>query len=119
MIKFFYLIAKTWLGGILLHWIFARFSFVIPGDKLIETESILAFHHPSPAYSLHILIVPKEKIKSLKELPSEKGSFEFDLFEAVKELVKRFDLDQKGYRLIANGGENQEVGHLHFHLVSE
>ena len=119
MNNFLYSLAKTWLGGLILHWIIAFFSFVIPGEKLIETDSLLAFHHPSPSYTLHILIVPKAKYKSLIDLPSNDNVFESGLFLAVKELVQRFKLDKVGYRLIANGGSTQEVDHLHFHLISE
>lgn len=115
----FYTIAKTWLGGLILDWVFAYFSFMIPGEKLIFNETLLAFHHPSPSYPLHILIVPREKHKSLQDLPSKDGLFEVELFNAVKLLVKRFGLEEFGYRLIANGGKYQEVDHLHFHLISE
>jgi len=119
MKHFLYSIAKTWLGGLFLHWIIAYFSFAIPGDKLIETDSVMAFHHPSPSYPLHILILPKSKIKSIKDLPSADLVFESSLFSAVNELVQMFGLDGFGYRLIANGGSAQDVDHLHFHLISD
>ena len=119
MNRFLYLIAKTWIGSMVLHWIIAFFSFVIPGKKLIETETVLAFHHPSPSYPLHILIVPKAKSRSIKDLPSTDLVFESDLFMAVNQLVQRFGLEDCGYRLITNGGSAQEVDHLHFHLISD
>jgi histidine triad (HIT) family protein len=119
MKRLLYSIAKTWLGGFLLHWIFAFLSFVIPEEKLIETDSLLAFSHPSPAYPLHILIVPKKKIQSLLDLPTQDQSFEKELFQTVKDLVQIFSLESYGYRLILNGGKNQKVNHLHFHLISE
>lgn len=119
MNRFLYTLAKTWIGGMLLHWIIAFFSFAIPGEKLIETDSVLAFHHPSPSYPLHILIVPKARLRSITDLPSPDQVFESDLFKAVNELVHRFDLHKYGYRLITNGGSAQEVDHLHFHLVCE
>jgi len=119
MNRFLHLIAKTWIGGLLLHWIIAFFSFVIPGEKLIETDSLIAFHHPSPSYPLHILIVPKAKFRSLNDLPTVDLVFESGLFVAVNELVRRFDLEDYGYRLIANGGSAQDVDHLHFHLISD
>lgn len=118
MTKLLHKIFKTWLGSVILHWIFAYFSFVIPGKKLIENDSLLAFHHPSPSYPLHILIVPRENTGTLLDLPTSDGLFEIELFNAVNLLVKRFDLEKKGYRLIANGGIYQDVKHLHFHLIS-
>lgn len=119
MKRFLYSIAKTGIGSLVLHWIFAYFSFAIPGEKLIETDILIAFHHPSPSYPLHILIVPRTRYRSLMDLPSDDSSFESELFSAVKELVGRFGLEEAGYRFIANGGNAQEVDHLHFHLVSD
>ena len=117
--KFLYSIAKTFVGGLILHWIFAYFSFIIPGKRLAERDSVLAFHHPSPSYPLHILIVPKSKLRSLVDLPSKDHLFEVELFSLVNELVKMFNLESKRYRLIVNGGNAQEVDHLHFHLISD
>lgn len=112
-------LVKTWLGGLFLHWLIAHFSFAIPGEILIETDSVLAFHHPSPSYPLHILILPKSKYKSIQDLPSSDLAFESGLFSAVNVLVQRFGLDGYGYHLIVNGGNAQDVDHLHFHLVSD
>lgn len=119
MSRFLYSITRTWLGSLLLHWVIAYFSFMIPNKKLIETNSLIAFHHPSPSYPLHILILPKSRFRSLSALPSEDLIFESDLFAAVNQLIQEFDLKTYGYRLIANGGSHQEVDHLHFHLISE
>ena len=119
MKNFFYTIAKTWIGSIFLHWIFAYFSFVIPGEKLVETTKLIAFYHPSPSYPLHILIVPKERYKSISDLPTFDKLFESDLVVTINDLVNRFNLEEYGYRLITNGGTSQEVDHLHFHLISD
>ena len=42
-----------------------------------------------------------------------------DLIEIVKDLIKEYKLEDKGYRLITNGGKYQEIKYLHFHLVSD
>lgn len=110
-------IAKTWIGGLLIHWVIAHFSFVIPGDKLINNDLLLAFHHPTPSYPFHILIVPKSTYVSVQDLPSDDLVFEKALFEAVNQLVDEFKLGS--YRLLVNGGDYQEIDHLHFHLISD
>jgi len=94
-------------------------SFAIPVHRLRETNSLIAFHHPQPTYPLHILLVPKKGIASLTDLGPADTDFLSDLFSTVQSLVAEFNLGETGYRLIANGGQYQEIPQLHFHLVSD
>ena len=41
------------------------------------------------------------------------------LVKDMNEKVKEFKLEKRAYRLIMNGGDYQEVDHLHFHLISD
>ncbi|HCR70568.1 MAG TPA: HIT family hydrolase [Anaerolineae bacterium] len=101
----------------LIGWIFTYMSFVIPVKRLQETSTLIAFHHPKPSYTFHVLIVPKKQIDSLAEFDSQDVDFLKDLYMSVQKLVKEFDL--KAYRLIVNGGDYQDFPHLHFHLISD
>ena len=92
-------------------------SFAIPAKRLRETETLLAFHHPKPAYPFHVLLVPKQAVTSLKELNVKDSAFLADLYSTVQSLVEEFHLP--AYRLIVNGGEYQDFPQLHFHLISE
>jgi histidine triad (HIT) family protein len=92
-------------------------SFVIPVNRLRETSSLLAFHHPSPTYKFHVLIVPKRQVDSLTKLDPEDTAFLTDLYATVQSLVNEFQLN--AYRLVVNGGAYQDFPHLHFHLISE
>jgi histidine triad (HIT) family protein len=112
-----YSLSRTWLGGIVFGWVLAHFSFALPVDRLLETETLIAFEHPRPSHPIHILIVPKGRYRNLFELPSDATDFPQELFEAVRKLVEQHGLEEVGYQLIMNGGSNQEVDHLHFHLV--
>lgn len=94
-------------------------SFAIPVNRLRETERLLAFYHPQPSYPLHILIVPKKAIPSVMHVREADGSFMVDLMQTVQSLVSELQLEARGYRLIVNGGEYQDVPQLHFHLISE
>jgi len=105
-------------AGRIIGWIFAHMSFAIPVHRLRETDSLLAFQHPSPAYPVHILIVPKRTYTSLMDVTVEDTAFLADLVETVQSLVRELGLEGKGYRLVVNGGEYQDVKHLHFHLIS-
>jgi histidine triad (HIT) family protein len=110
--------ARSWLGQMVVGWLFAYMSFVIPVKRLRETETLLAFHHPQPNYPLHILIVTKRPYASLTAVETADTLFLTDLLQTVQSLIHEFNLEKSGYRLITNGGEYQDVPHLHFHLIS-
>lgn len=95
-------------------------SFALPVDRLSETATLLAFHHPHPAYPLHILLVPKKPIATLAALdPAADGAFLVDVYSTAQGLVEQFRLAESGYRLIVNGGKYQDFPYLHFHLISD
>ena len=106
-----------WLLSPFIGWIFAHMSFAIPVKRLHETETLLAFYHPKPAYQFHVLLVPKKSVASLKDFDSNDSAFLSDLYATVQKLVQEHQLT--AYRLIVNGGEYQDFPQLHFHLVSE
>lgn len=111
-------LARSPLGRRLTGWLFAHMSFAIPVERLRETKTLIAFHHPKPTYPVHILLLPKRPLTTLTDLSSADADFTADLFEAAKSLIAEFNLEANGYRLITNGGPYQDIPHLHFHLVS-
>ena len=117
--KRLYGLSKTRLGRDIFSWVLRNMSFALPVKYIKETDSILAFHHPSPAYPFHVLMVPKRQIASLADLSDEDQPFLVEIFSTVQELVQSNALDDYGYRLVVNGGKNQEFGILHFHLISD
>jgi len=105
-----------WFFAPVIGWIFAHMSFAIPVKRLHETETLMAFYHPKPAYPFHVLLVPKKAVPSLKDLDATDTPFLTDLYSTVQNLVDEFQLP--AYRLIVNGGEFQDFPQLHFHLIS-
>lgn len=108
-------LAQTTTGRRVVGWIFTM-SLTIPIQRLCETKTLLAFHHPQPSYSFHVVLVPKKAICHLKELDPTDFTFLFlvDLFSAVKSIVEEFGLCGNGYRLIVNGVKFQNFLQLHF-----
>jgi len=86
----------------LIGWIFAHMSFAIPVKRLRETDTLMVFYHPKPAYSFHVLLIPKKAVPSLKEFDSTDTTFLTDLYSTVQSLVDEFHLP--AWRLIVNGG---------------
>ena len=114
--KLLFRLANTSFGRFLTGWMIAHMSFAIPARRLRETPTLLAFPHPQPAHSFHVIILPKKDVRSFAALdPAD--PFLADLVTAVQSLVTEFHLS--AYRLVVNGGAYQEFPHLHFHLISE
>ena len=90
--------------------------FLLPIKRVRETDSLLAFHHPQPAYPFHVVLVPKKVIRSFAELALTEP-FLVDLITVTQSLVAEHHLS--ACQLVVNGGEYQEFPLLHFHLISE
>lgn len=112
-------LARSRWSRVLLGWVMSKMSFAIPVRRLHETEDLIAFQHPRPSHTVHILLVPKRPFANLMAVPLDATGFLRGLLETVQLLVHEYDLEDKGYRLIVNGGQYQEVPHLHFHLISD
>ena len=111
-------LANSTLGKIIFGLAFEKFNKLLPVEKILETDKAIAFYHPKPSYNIHIVIVPKKAICSLTE--AEKADLPF-LSECVKlagRIAKELKLDKTSYKLILNGGKNQKVGQVHFHLIN-
>lgn len=97
-------------------------SFLLPVHRLRETDTLIAFNHPEPSYSTHILLVPKRAVPNLSSLLETGDDFSTrfmqDLLVCTTSLVKDLGLEAAGFRLIVNGGSFQDLPQLHFHLIS-
>ncbi|NMC84737.1 MAG: HIT domain-containing protein [Anaerolineaceae bacterium] len=80
---------------------------------------MLVFYHPRPVYPVHVLIVPKQPIKSLLDLHEGQTELMKEVLLAAQAVICQLNLEESGYRLIVNGGAYQEVELLHFYLISE
>ena len=116
--RFLRFFARSQIGSRLIGWMLTHMSSVLRVNRLHETDTLLAFQHPEPAYPVHILLVPKKAIGSLMDLGEADHVLLQDVFKTAQLLVVKLALDGTGYRLILNGGDYQDIPHLHFHLVS-
>ena len=116
--KLLFSVAKSRVGTLITGWSFAHLSAFIPVDKLYETEWVVAFRHPKPSYPTHILIVPKRQIQSLLALTEADLPVLGEVVKTAQHLARTLTLEEKGFRLIVNGGAYQDVMQIHWHLVS-
>jgi histidine triad (HIT) family protein len=90
----------------------------IPARKVYEDEEILAFNDINPARPVHVLVIPKKHITSLATAVPE----DTPVLGRMLALANRIATEQgspDGFRVIINTGRvgNQEVPHLHIHIV--
>jgi histidine triad (HIT) family protein len=116
--KLLFSLAKSRVGTLITGWSFAHLSAFIPVDKLYETEWVVAFRHPKPSYPIHILIVPKRQIQSLLALTEADLPVVGEVVKTAQHLARTLALEEKGFRLMVNGGAYQDVMQIHWHLVS-
>lgn len=92
----------------------------IPSTKVYEDELVCAFNDINPAAKIHILVVPKKHINSLKELTEEDEKYVWAIHKAINKIAKEQGVAESGYRVIVNCGKDagQEVMHLHYHILA-
>ena len=90
----------------------------IPSGKIFENEKIIAFDDINPKAKVHILIVPKKHIESVKHLEQIDKELVSEMIFAAKKIAQEKKLE--GYKLVINVGREggQLVDHLHLHLLS-
>ncbi|MBQ2917306.1 MAG: histidine triad nucleotide-binding protein [Clostridia bacterium] len=91
----------------------------IPSSIVYEDNEILAFRDINPAAPVHILVIPKKHISSLVDLSKEDELLIGKIYTVINKIAKQEEIDQKGFRVVVNCGEDggQEVKHLHFHIL--
>lgn len=93
----------------------------IPSKKIYEDEEVLAFEDLNPVAPVHVLVVPKEHYPNLIEMSGDPLGRELlsKVHGALPAIVRACGLDQQGFRLINNCGEDagQTIMHVHFHLI--
>jgi histidine triad (HIT) family protein len=89
----------------------------IPANMVAQTDTAIAIHDIEPQAPVHLLIIPKRHIQSLRELDDERLGGQ--LLSLAVEAAKRQGLEESGFRVITNDGQGagQSVFHLHFHVV--
>lgn len=91
----------------------------IPAKIVFENDSVLAFEDANPQAPVHLLVVPRKHLPSLKEAQAEDGPLVGNLFMVAAQLARERQIDAKGYRVVINNGlgAGQTVSHLHVHVL--
>lgn len=92
----------------------------IPNQTVYEDDHVLAFNDIDPKTPVHILVIPKGAYISIDDFGQNASAEEqVAFFKAIGAITKEKGLQEPGFRVIANAGENgnQEVPHFHMHIL--
>ncbi|RJP33367.1 MAG: HIT family protein [Phycisphaerales bacterium] len=91
---------------------------VIPAAIVHQDATAVAFLDIHPLAPGHLLIVPRDHITSMSDLPAETSAALARLFPRLGEAA-RVAGGAEGYNILLNNGTvaGQFVEHLHFHVI--
>jgi histidine triad (HIT) family protein len=90
----------------------------IPADVVYEDDRCLAFRDIAPKAPTHVLVIPKQEIRSLDAVADAEAALLGHIWLVIRDLARQLKLEN-GYRVVVNCGADggQSVDHLHFHLL--
>ena len=89
----------------------------IPAEIVFEDDNVIAFEDVNPQVPVHTLIIPKAHYAHIGDnVPPEVLG---KVFSAVQKVAALKGVEESGYRIVVNAGEDgrQTVHHLHVHLL--
>ena len=93
----------------------------IPFDKIYEDEFSLFFKDINPQAKIHVLGIPKFSCTNLSDFLKNADSKNIlSFFKSIQIVINDLNIEENGYRLITNSGEDggQEVPHFHVHILA-
>lgn len=88
-------------------------------EIIFENNNIIAVKDIHPKVPIHILIIPKKHIESVKEIEEKDKELMGEILLTARDIGKEKGLE--GYKLVFNVGRKagQVIDHIHMHLLSE
>ncbi|MBI4700458.1 MAG: HIT domain-containing protein [Deltaproteobacteria bacterium] len=88
-------------------------------NVVLEDDDVMAFHDISPQAPVHVLVVPKRHLESLRHAAPADEALLGKLLLAAQRAAGRLGLFGDGFRVVINSGPKagQSVMHLHVHLL--
>ena len=88
-------------------------------EKLHEDDRCFAIRDINPRAPVHLLIIPRDHIPSVREVEESHGALLGRMMTVANKLAEREGIAERGFRLAFNCGEEggQTIYHLHLHLL--
>ncbi|MBI3379294.1 histidine triad nucleotide-binding protein [Candidatus Gottesmanbacteria bacterium] len=91
----------------------------IPAKFVYQDELMVGFYDISPKAPVHVLVMPKKHLESLRSVNDGEKDLMGEVILTVHNVAKKLGIDKGGYKVVINNGEGagQLVFHLHLHLL--
>ncbi|MGI6239292.1 MAG: HIT family protein [Christensenellales bacterium] len=96
--------------GALVSFLLRHVSRCLPIKRLYEDARLIAFRHPAPSADPHILIVPKARMRTARDVSDA-------MFADAARTACMLAAGHAPLEMRINGGARQEVMQVHFHLL--
>lgn len=87
-----------------------------PAEIVLETDDVVGFLDTRPVFKGHVLVLPRDHVATLTELPDELVTPLFTGARSVAVAVRE-GLGAQGSFVAMNNVVSQSVPHLHVHVV--
>jgi histidine triad (HIT) family protein len=91
----------------------------IPSTPVAESDLAYAFRDLHPVMPTHVLVIPRAHIANAHELRAEDADDLAAVYLLAQRVAAQEGLDERGYRLVFNVGDDSgnTVPHLHLHVL--
>lgn len=89
-----------------------------PAKMLYEDDEIFVIKDTHPKFPVHLLVIPKMHIESIKEIKNEHGKLLGKLILTAKKVAEQKNLDFYQLHFNVGRGAGQIISHIHMHLNS-
>lgn len=91
----------------------------VPAQVVYEDQDLIAFTDIHPKYPVHLLLIPKMHLASVREAKEDHDPLLGKLLRVAGELADRQGLSESGFRILTNTGPDagQVIQHLHLHVL--
>jgi histidine triad (HIT) family protein len=92
----------------------------IPATVVFENNDVLGFKDINPQAPIHVLFIPKIRIRTINDIQGNQAQLIGQLYLAARDYANQIGEDENGYRVVMNCNKNggQDVYHIHLHFLA-
>ncbi len=89
-------------------------------DIVHQDDAVVGFRDLNPQAPMHVLVIPRKHIPSLRDLSEEDDTLVGRLVRVCAKVAEAEGKAEAGFRVVANSGPSagQSVDHLHLHVLA-